>query len=248
MTGLQYRCTHRALTSTMTSGDEAETRQRRKTLTDSREQRQTPTVQQVLGKLLQNGFHARGGSAVQPIKQVLCQFAAAFVVSAVNSWNKRDETLFSGPNREQRERERDRGSRSHRGSRGFRRGWRPRRPGAEPGPGAGGSSCRKTHRAVGSVVMEEPGSSGATGPNVQMNHKSASLLKSGGNPSIPSTCLNAFNNDVRFQGIIKSRYPASVSSRFVDHPVFHHSLMWVFGFVSLRTFVERTVNARCCEV
>lgn len=99
MTGLQYRCTHWALTSRRTSGDGAETRQTRKT--DRREQRHTLTVQQVLRKLLQNVFHAQGVSAVQPIKQVLCQFGAAFVISAVNSLNKRDETLFSGRNRKQ---------------------------------------------------------------------------------------------------------------------------------------------------
>lgn len=75
----------------------------RENLRDMREQRQTPTVQQVLRKLLQNVFHTQRVSAVQPIKQVLCQFRAAFVISAVNSLNKHDEMLFSGPNRKQRQ-------------------------------------------------------------------------------------------------------------------------------------------------
>lgn len=58
-------------------------------------QRQTLTIQQVFRELLQNVLHAQGVSAIEAMKQVLCQFGAAFIVSAVNSLNKQDGGVIS---------------------------------------------------------------------------------------------------------------------------------------------------------
>lgn len=65
--------------------------------------RQRLTVQQVFRKFLKNMFHAQRTSSIQAVKEVLCQFGASFVVSAVNSLKiNTTEVFMSGSPGKQR--------------------------------------------------------------------------------------------------------------------------------------------------